>query len=96
MRSRHTHERATIGEMTFASTKGVLDQGWRSEVGVNANGEQAVLDEGQTLARGCGHLGAHTLPWRVSARQRTSAATESAAIWREVSAGSGPGATRLE
>ena len=75
MRRRHLDERATIGEMTFASTKGVLDQCWRSEVGVNADGEQAVLDEGQTLARGGGHLGAHTLPWRVGARQRTSAAT---------------------
>ena len=73
-------ERAVVGQLALAAAKGVLDQsGWR-QVGENADGKEAVLDEGQALARKCCRLGTHTLLWRVTARQRTRPPSVSAAL----------------
>jgi hypothetical protein len=74
MRTGDAHERTLIREVALTPAEGVLDQGWRCEISVNTDGEKTVLDEGKALARWGSHLGAHTLPWRVTARQRTSAA----------------------
>ena len=64
-------EGAAIGELSFAAAEGVLEQRGGREVGVDADGKEAMLDEGKALARNCARLGAHTLQWRVAARQRT-------------------------
>ncbi len=70
MRRGDRGERALIGELPFAPPQSVFDEGGRRQVGVYANGKEAVLDEGQALTRNWGRLGCHTLPVRLDARQK--------------------------
>ena len=46
---------------------GVLDQRGGGEVGVDADGKEAVLDQRETLTRSCGGLASYT-PVRPAAR----------------------------
>jgi hypothetical protein len=42
-------EGSTIGEHPLVSPQGMLDQHRRGQVGVNPNGKQAVLDQGEVF-----------------------------------------------
>ena len=50
-------EGAAIGQHALAPGDGVLDQRGGSEIGVDPDGKQAVLYQGEALTRGCGRLG---------------------------------------
>ena len=54
-------ERAVIGELTFAAAERVFEERGRCQIGMDADREEAMLDEGEALARDCARLGTHTL-----------------------------------
>ena len=55
----HRDECPVIGQDPFAPPECVLDQHRRSQVRVNANGEETVLDEGEVFARNGGAFDGH-------------------------------------
>ena len=54
-------ECAVVGELSFAAAERVFDESGRRQIGMNPDGKEAVLDEGEALARDCARLGTHTL-----------------------------------
>ena len=68
MGRRHRGKGAGVGQGSFAALQGVLDQGGRGEIGVDPDGEEALIHEGEALPlHDCG-LG-HTLPCAFSASE---------------------------
>ena len=65
-------ERAVVGQLAFAAAERVFDERGRRQVGMDADREEAMLDEGEALARDCARLGTHTL-LGACARQKDSA-----------------------
>jgi hypothetical protein len=61
-------ERTVIAQVTFVAADCVFQERGRRQIGVNADRKEAMLDEGEALARDCAGLGVHTLlgRWRVA------------------------------
>ena len=82
-------EGAVIGELSFAAAERVFDERGRRQVGVNADREEAMLDEGEALSRNCARLGTHTLlgAWRAAKDSgRREAPAASGRNYRQVEA----------
>ena len=93
---RHGRKGPTVGELSFTAAERVFQQCGGRQVGVNADRKEAMLDEGEALARDCTGLGVHTLPGRAARVAKDSPRRMRARSGGELSASGAPETTGME